>query len=344
MKTNDIIINTNSKQVIGELKQVQDMVYSTSDIIQATNNASKESYDSLNNAVATATLSQIALSTAIISSTQMIDLQRMAMQSAFAELVGYTSALDLGFESLQNHTSGVLANIEAIKESILQMSENTIATDTNTDSKDESKKGMDGWQVMAGIAAGAQAILTTLSIINTTATIAGSAAKLIKIRNTKKETNADEEAAVAASSKAAAGLAAIFASGPFIGIVAGLATVAAIAGGIVAVHNALKTPAMATGGVVSSPTMALVGEGRYPEAVVPLGESPQFANMKADIANAVIQGMNANNAMRSVGKQKNLILQLNIDGRQFAEATISDFVEALNNEGYGVLRADAMFR
>lgn len=55
----------------------------------------------------------------------------------------------------------------------------------------------------------------------------------------------------------------------------------------------LKTPArtavpkMATGGVVRGPTQALIGEGRYSEAVIPLGNSPELAEMIDKIANAV---------------------------------------------------------
>ena len=52
-----------------------------------------------------------------------------------------------------------------------------------------------------------------------------------------------------------------------------------------------KLPAMAHGGVVSGPTVAMVGEGRYPEAVMPLGNSPEFADMKQDITNAVLAGL-----------------------------------------------------
>ena len=52
-----------------------------------------------------------------------------------------------------------------------------------------------------------------------------------------------------------------------------------------------NTPQMATGGVVSKPVVATVGEGKYDEAVVPLGNSPQFANMKSDIAEAVVAGL-----------------------------------------------------
>lgn len=44
---------------------------------------------------------------------------------------------------------------------------------------------------------------------------------------------------------------------------------------------------MATGGVVDSPTTALIGEGRYPEAVVPLGNSPQLAEMLQRFADIV---------------------------------------------------------
>lgn len=52
-----------------------------------------------------------------------------------------------------------------------------------------------------------------------------------------------------------------------------------------------STPQMATGGVVTKPTLATVGEGKYNEAVVPLGQSPQFSSMKSDIADAVVQGL-----------------------------------------------------
>lgn len=48
-----------------------------------------------------------------------------------------------------------------------------------------------------------------------------------------------------------------------------------------------STPKMATGGVVTSPTYALIGEGRYDEAVIPLGNSPQMADLVQKIADAV---------------------------------------------------------
>lgn len=48
-----------------------------------------------------------------------------------------------------------------------------------------------------------------------------------------------------------------------------------------------STPKMASGGVVTSPTYALIGEGRYDEAVIPLGDSPQMADLVQKIADAV---------------------------------------------------------
>lgn len=45
--------------------------------------------------------------------------------------------------------------------------------------------------------------------------------------------------------------------------------------------------ALATGGVITSPTYALMGEGQYDEAVIPLGDSPQLAELVQKIAEAV---------------------------------------------------------
>lgn len=48
-----------------------------------------------------------------------------------------------------------------------------------------------------------------------------------------------------------------------------------------------KIPMLAQGGVINSPTMAMVGEGRYSEAVVPLDNSPQMQELVSEIAKAV---------------------------------------------------------
>lgn len=82
-------------------------------------------------------------------------------------------------------------------------------------------------------------------------------------------------------------------------------------------------PQMATGGVVDSPTIAMIGEGRYNEAVVPLGNSPQFAEMKEDIASAVARKIVPTPAYSSVqplGGSTPVILQIN--GRDLARALL----------------------
>ena len=48
-----------------------------------------------------------------------------------------------------------------------------------------------------------------------------------------------------------------------------------------------RIPEAATGGIVTSPTYLLAGEGRYDEAIIPLGDSPQMADMVQQIADAV---------------------------------------------------------
>ena len=82
-------------------------------------------------------------------------------------------------------------------------------------------------------------------------------------------------------------------------------------------------PQMATGGVVDQPTMAMIGEGRYNEAVVPLGNSPQFAEMKEDIASAVLRKISPTPTYQSVqpsGGQTPIVIQLN--GRDLARAIL----------------------
>lgn len=64
---------------------------------------------------------------------------------------------------------------------------------------------------------------------------------------------------------------------------------------LIATGGKSAVPQMATGGVVSKPVLATVGEGKYDEAVVPLGNSPQFTNMKSDIAEAVVAGLRGSN-------------------------------------------------
>lgn len=82
-------------------------------------------------------------------------------------------------------------------------------------------------------------------------------------------------------------------------------------------------PQMATGGVVDQPTVAMIGEGRYNEAVVPLGNSPQFKEMKGDIAGEVARKISPNPAYsfgQPSGGQTPVVLR--IDGRDLARALL----------------------
>ena len=81
---------------------------------------------------------------------------------------------------------------------------------------------------------------------------------------------------------------------------------------------------MATGGVVTSPTAAVIGEGAYDEAVIPLGHSPQFTSMKEDIAAAVVTALSTAGILgvssdrNSSSSNQPVVLQ--IDGRELARA------------------------
>ena len=116
---------------------------------------------------------------------------------------------------------------------------------------------------------------------------------------------------------AAAGIAAI--------AVAAIVGVAVAAGGATMASNMGDNPAnvaLAAGGVVAAPTLALVGEGKYPEAVVPLGQSPQFQSMKEGIAAEVVSMMNSNRSQTSLSSNRPIILQLN--GKELARALLPD--------------------
>lgn len=62
--------------------------------------------------------------------------------------------------------------------------------------------------------------------------------------------------------------------------------------------------ALATGGVVSSPTRALIGEGRYDEAVVPLEDSPQLEDMLSRFASKVEQTAGATEVRVFIGDKE----------------------------------------
>lgn len=76
-------------------------------------------------------------------------------------------------------------------------------------------------------------------------------------------------------------------------------------------QNETKTvPAAAHGAVVKSATVTMVGEGKYSEAIVPLGNSPEFTTMKQDITNAVLAGLGQT---RMSGQPINVIVNVDKD-------------------------------
>lgn len=74
-------------------------------------------------------------------------------------------------------------------------------------------------------------------------------------------------------------------------------------------YEANNKTKLATGGIVTGPTRALVGEGKYSEAVIPLGASSEFASMKNDIASAVVAGL----ASAGGSTTGNINITINVD-------------------------------
>ena len=77
---------------------------------------------------------------------------------------------------------------------------------------------------------------------------------------------------------------------------------------------------MATGGVVSAPTIAMVGEGANNEAVVPLGQSPEFVSMKQSIAQEVVSSLSIGASGGAAPATSDRPVILNIDGKTLARA------------------------
>lgn len=94
--------------------------------------------------------------------------------------------------------------------------------------------------------------------------------------------------------------------------------------------------AMATGGVATSPTNALIGEGRYDEAVVPLGNSPQMRQFADSVADRVNNG----EQIRLLRDQNELLRQILAKSGTYLDGKlISDVVtkhQRMSNRAMGV--------
>lgn len=75
-------------------------------------------------------------------------------------------------------------------------------------------------------------------------------------------------------------------------------------------------PKMAKGGVVDGPTVAMIGEGRYNEAVVPLGNSPQFREMQNTIASRTAEKVAQTPFNQSGQNNASRPLILQVNGRE----------------------------
>ena len=110
---------------------------------------------------------------------------------------------------------------------------------------------------------------------------------------------------------------------------------AAIGLGIASIKAAI--PALATGGIVDQPTVAMIGEGKYSEAVVPLGNSPQFKTMKEDIAASVVSSLAQTPSYSDQLSHRNTPVILQVNGKEFARAILPDL-------SYGQLQTGVKLR
>lgn len=133
---------------------------------------------------------------------------------------------------------------------------------------------------------------------------------------------------VAIASIAAAGIAAL--------VVAGIVGTAVAIGAATQKSNevtesSLNTTKLATGGVATGPTFAMIGEGKYNEAVVPLGNSPQFKSMKESIAEKVVEKQG-----RSINDLPPSSIVLSIDGRTLGRAQFNNMSKVKRQVGVDI--------
>lgn len=94
------------------------------------------------------------------------------------------------------------------------------------------------------------------------------------------------------------------------GVGAAFGTEAIVKSAVKKADETKTVPAAAHGAIVKSATVTMVGEGKYNEAIVPLGNSPEFTTMKQDITNAVLAGLGST---RTTGQPINVIVNVDKD-------------------------------
>ena len=104
----------------------------------------------------------------------------------------------------------------------------------------------------------------------------------------------------------------------------GIPIIIAAVGGILALTSQVK---LAHGGVVGGETVATLGEGVYHEAVVPLGNSPEWQQTKEDLADYISEngGGGGNQRIETV---------VNLNGREMARALAVDMHDEWKRRGW----------
>lgn len=80
--------------------------------------------------------------------------------------------------------------------------------------------------------------------------------------------------------------------------------------------NIPKIPALAVGGVVTEPTQALIGDGHYDEAIIPLGNSPQLEDMIDRISKAVSATPRVTAASIADDRERPIVVHVYLDGEE----------------------------
>lgn len=256
-------------------------------------------------------------SQSILGNSAVLDINKLSAEMLIETNTALNDLINLLTQSIDLHAFSVLTNSAVISDNTASVAENKAATDDNIAAK----------MTFA-------ALESTIQVLTSGLTIATEALNLVKVKEEiQSKKNAAANGVEAASKLGLAGAsAAAQAAKGIAGIGIALACLATI-GTIVATIKSFVLPGMATGGVVSSPTVTLVGEGRYPEAVVPLGDSPQFAEMKTDIANAVLMGLSAMNRQGSTQNAPSEVV-LNVDGSRLARVLLPQLGKEKRRMGY----------
>jgi len=339
-------IATNANEVLGQFDRVQNAAKSMSCVIESANKLSSGSFDKLGGVMSkvNSILDKVGGTTqklsGITSGCRESLNQTVDTLKEYAQNLLYSKLESVGLGSFTEKLrdidllsrDGFSETIGILGEYANELKDNAFKTLELLDVRNSMTDAEGNFCLQAAKSTIITLYSSIMKVKDALASVKNAAAKKKEAIATKAGAKVD---AVGAKAKMA-----LTAAKPFIGPILLAAAGVALGAGIALLVRKMRTPipGMATGGVVSAPTMALVGEGRYPEAVVPLGSSPQFAGMKEDIANAVLQGMMASqmtSGRRSRNNSSNEIV-LNIDGTKLARVILPQLSNEQKRSGYNL--------